>query len=114
MLDLGWEARRAQYRAYLQSAAWQARSAKCKRLAGRQCQRCGSRRELQAHHLHYRNIFAERPEDLVCLCRSCHLAEHGRMVEPFWSVYPFGKTEVVTIAAAIAAVLVWAWLKSVG
>lgn len=40
-----------------------------------QCQRCGSRNHLRAHHTKGRK--SHRPQDLITLCQTCHHAEHG-------------------------------------
>jgi hypothetical protein len=37
-----------------------------------QCQRCGSPRRLQVHHLSYERLGCEPPEDLLVVCRRCH------------------------------------------
>jgi len=40
------------------------------------CEKCGSKKKLQVHHKHYKNIFKEEPEDLELLCDKCHKNEH--------------------------------------
>jgi 5-methylcytosine-specific restriction endonuclease McrA len=64
-------------RAYLKSDHWQAkRKARLKR-DNYTCQACGiSGVPLEVHHLHYRTYTAERPKDLVSLCRRCHERQH--------------------------------------
>lgn len=65
------------YRAYLQSRVWKVRAARAKRWGF--CQRCGAESPtLDAHHLTYERLGAERPSDLIALCRRCHQQEHGR------------------------------------
>jgi 5-methylcytosine-specific restriction endonuclease McrA len=63
--------------AYLKSDHWQAkRKARLKR-DNYTCQACGiSGVPLEVHHLHYRTYTAERPKDLVSLCRRCHERQH--------------------------------------
>jgi 5-methylcytosine-specific restriction endonuclease McrA len=40
------------------------------------CERCGSKKSLEVHHLTYKRIFNEEPEDLEVLCKGCHYKEH--------------------------------------
>ena len=63
--------------AYLKSDHWQKkRKARLKR-DNYTCQACGiSAVPLEVHHLHYRTYTAERPEDLISLCRECHERQH--------------------------------------
>lgn len=48
------------------------------------CAGCGRRTShlhgtpLEVHHRHYLTVNAERPEDLVALCRYCHEAAHRK------------------------------------
>lgn len=65
------------YQKYLQSTEWAQLKIDIYAARGRACQKCGSKLSLQIHHLHYRNIFKEEPEDLIILCRACHRHEHG-------------------------------------
>ena len=64
------------YRAYLRSRTWKVRAARAKRWG--YCQRCGAESPtLDAHHVTYERLGAERPSDLIALCRSCHQQIHG-------------------------------------
>ncbi len=46
---------------------------------GWRCQRCGTRRHLQAHHLTHPSQQGEDAEtNLITLCSQCHGAAHGR------------------------------------
>lgn len=65
------------YQEYLKTPEWRERSRDCKARAGWRCSRCGSRKDLQAHHLTYARLGQERPGDLECLCDTCHRGEHG-------------------------------------
>jgi hypothetical protein len=38
---------------------------------------CGSRENLDVHHLTYKRRGNERPADLVALCRRCHKERHA-------------------------------------
>ncbi len=65
------------YRMFLASDWWIALSRRKRRKVGK-CERCGSKVMLQAHHKVYReNWFDTTLEDLECVCRKCHLEEHG-------------------------------------
>lgn len=33
--------------------------------------------KLHLHHITYKNLFNEKPEDLILLCAVCHMKEHG-------------------------------------
>jgi hypothetical protein len=59
-------------------AGWTARARALVRQVGR-CQRCGSTRQLVAHHTSYdpeRPGIVDASSPLVVLCRSCHSREH--------------------------------------
>ena len=61
------------YLRYLKSPAWMSKRKEVMKRADYECEVCGvSNKPLQTHHLHYRNIFNERLEDLLCSCKSCH------------------------------------------
>ena len=65
------------YKEYLLTDKWKEKSKKCKEAYNYKCNRCGSEKELQAHHITYDNVGEEPAEDLECLCRVCHEKEHG-------------------------------------
>lgn len=46
----------------------------------RRCELCGSERDLQIHHKRY--VFPIVSEDLMRLCRRCHVEEHQRRPTP--------------------------------
>ena len=69
--------RLTKYQKYLLSDEWAKLKIDLYAHRGRWCQKCGSSTRLQIHHLHYRNIYKEEPEDLLILCRACHRAEHS-------------------------------------
>ena len=61
-----------QYKAYLRSNQWKGK----RQLAldrDKCCQYCSSTEHLQVHHKTYDNLFNEPLDDLVTLCRRCHL-----------------------------------------
>lgn len=43
------------------------------------CEKCGSERRLQIHHIHYRHIGHERLYDLQIICKLCHRKGSGRI-----------------------------------
>jgi len=64
------------YDEYLASDHWQTtRSGFWKRNKSRRCRGCGER-ATQIHHVTYKRLGAEKPYDLVAVCRSCHEAVH--------------------------------------
>ena len=68
---------KSRYQIYLQSEQFSDLRSKVFRRDQYKCRSCGSTEHLQAHHLSYRNIYHETPDDLVCLCRNCHAAFHA-------------------------------------
>ncbi len=65
------------YKEYLLSDEWAAIRNDLYTVRGRNCERCGSDKNLQVHHKNYKNIFHEEPSDLEILCNGCHFKEHG-------------------------------------
>ena len=44
------------------------------------CEQCGrwfAMKDMVLHHLHYETVFAERPQDVLGVCRSCHNYLHS-------------------------------------
>ena len=39
---------------------------------GHKCEKCGSGKNLQVHHKHYKSFGDEMPWDLIVLCEKCH------------------------------------------
>lgn len=60
------------YEAYLLTDKWKKLSFSIKKRDGFKCTICGSKNKLQVHHKHYKNIFHEKPEDLITVCNICH------------------------------------------
>lgn len=71
--------------AYYQSMEWKQVADTCKNLAGNKCSRCDNTEQLHAHHITYDRLGNELQSDLICLCHTCHLVEHG--VEEFTPQY---------------------------
>jgi hypothetical protein len=65
------------YGAYLRSPGWLNRRSAAIRNSGGRCESCDAAAPLEVHHLTYRRLGAELPEDLVALCRACHEERHG-------------------------------------
>ena len=72
-----------EYREYLKSDKWKMIAAQRLKIDNMTCQCCGSKgtqlNPLQVHHLSYRHIGNEENfifEDLVTLCRPCHMGLH--------------------------------------
>src|SRR5438128_393050 len=75
-----------EYRARIASSGWE--RMRIERIAASYGKCEGCRRylpnELQLHHLHYRTLGNEQPEDLDLLCRKCHeRADASRRVDVF-------------------------------
>ena len=66
----------SEYKTYLDDEHWAKTRKKIMARDGYRCQICGSKRDLQVHHLTYKNIGQETDEQLVCLCRQCHFGLH--------------------------------------
>lgn len=70
-----------EYYKYLKSKDWSDIKLDLIHTRGNKCERCGNKRKhfryLHIHHLTYRNIGNEKPEDLEILCAPCHRKEHG-------------------------------------
>lgn len=66
------------YNTYLKSSKWKAKRKMMFELRGRACEKCRSTKRLQVHHLTYKRVFNELPEDLLIVCHSCHEKIHGR------------------------------------
>jgi uncharacterized protein YnzC (UPF0291/DUF896 family) len=61
------------YYDYIESQAWQAKRSKRLMIDNLTCQRCGSKKDVQVHHLTYENFGNEDVyNDLITLCKRCH------------------------------------------
>ena len=67
------------YYKYLKSEQWMIIRKEMIFQRGGVCELCQSKSELQVHHLHYKNIFNEKAEDLQVLCRECHEEVHHKI-----------------------------------
>lgn len=66
------------YQEYLKTEEWRRRADDARKRAGHRCQLCNSKGLLHVHHRTYEHIFDELPEDLICLCASCHAKHHNK------------------------------------
>lgn len=73
--------KKVHYSTYIQSVGWKIKAEMAKMRAGYRCQDCGVHRDdgaqLDAHHLTYKRLGHERPEDIAVLCHTCHGLRHG-------------------------------------
>jgi hypothetical protein len=72
--------KKQKYYAYLLTPEWFAKRDAVMRRDNATCQYCG-KRATQVHHLTYDNIYNERMEDLVAICKPCHEKIHSYQVE---------------------------------
>lgn len=68
----------ARYSQYLSSEEWFSVREMILSRDGYACRITGEKRELQVHHLTYRNVGNELPADLVTLCKDAHLIVHDK------------------------------------
>lgn len=65
------------YRAYLLSDEWREKRDERIKMDGNKCAVCESKKNLNVHHLTYKNITRENVEkDLITLCHRCHATLH--------------------------------------
>lgn len=64
---------------YLQTDHWKAVAAKARKRANFRCAVCGSRDDPNVYHRTYERKGQEEPDDLVVLCRDCHMRHHGKL-----------------------------------
>lgn len=64
-----------EYKEYLNSEHWIEFSRRIRK-EHPVCKDCGNELNLQVHHLTYRRINKELDEDVVVLCRGCHIIRH--------------------------------------
>ena len=70
---------RASYYQYLTSRTWARQRERALRRARQHCQVCAAQAALEVHHSRYpRRWGAERKDELVVLCRTCHRMYHSK------------------------------------
>jgi 5-methylcytosine-specific restriction endonuclease McrA len=69
------------YRQYLKTPHWLATRERIKKRDGFQCRDCASKKRLNVHHETYLSPRGmERDEELLTLCRKCHVARHRKRI----------------------------------
>lgn len=66
----------ALYNEYLTTPEWHNLRIKILNRDKNLCQECFSKKANEVHHLHYRNVFKEKLEDLISVCKDCHNKIH--------------------------------------
>lgn len=62
---------------YLISPEWKTKRKQALKAANYSCQLCKAETDLHVHHISYKNLFRENPEDLAALCSDCHTYVHS-------------------------------------
>jgi len=71
------------YYEYLTTWEWTFKAKKRKNMDGNKCTLCGDRKRLAVHHLTYKNVGAEKLQELRTLCRTCHEDVHTDVTHKF-------------------------------
>jgi len=79
------------YFAYINSDAWYRKRERWIELADYECEWCSEfKKPLHIHHLSYENFGRENEDDVIVLCRACHLhADEIRKLLKGWTDEPF-------------------------
>jgi hypothetical protein len=75
------------YRVYLTTPWWISRRNQALRDAGYRCAVCSTKRQLQVHHQSYERLGCEAAEDLMVVCRGCHVGHHYNETQAGIGVY---------------------------
>lgn len=67
---------KAKYHIYLYSVTWRKIRRRILERAKGVCEKCLLKPATHVHHLHYDNIYNEKDEDLIALCKPCHQKLH--------------------------------------
>jgi hypothetical protein len=73
------QSHKEKYHEYLLSEKWSNLRKKKIKEAGGRCQLCNKSGLLNIHHRTYDNVFNERLEDLIALCKKCHEKFHDKV-----------------------------------
>lgn len=85
-----------EYKEYLQSEDWQLIRVARLRADNFTCRKCGSKQNLQVHHLTYERVGCECIKDLITLCKDCHSEAHGiKEVNKMGIVWKKGKSKSI-------------------
>lgn len=63
---------------YLNSPEWRRKRLAALSRAHYSCEMCHASTNLHVHHVSYKNLYREKPQDLVCVCPSCHTKIHEK------------------------------------
>ena len=66
------------YYRYLHSEDWKWKKAKALKRAEYRCSLCGTGKNLEVHHITYKNLFNEDDDDLLAVCENCHKKIHDK------------------------------------
>ena len=92
------------YRRYLRSPRWKEVRANAIKWANGECQFCGSCENLHVHHKRYERFGNELPDDLLVLCKPCHMRYHyDATVQPFVRLAPVRQVPIEEYLARKAA-----------
>lgn len=69
----------AKYTNYIQSTEWKIKRNLALIRDNNLCQRCKVKSAEEVHHLTYENLFCEKLEDLLSLCKVCHIEIHEKL-----------------------------------
>ncbi len=83
---------------YLQSAEWQFKRQMALQRDHFTCQKCGTAKNLNVHHLTYANFGREKIDGLITLCKTCHEETHENDLKETATTEP---TNVRSIAERI-------------
>lgn len=67
------------YLKYLRTKKWKILKNKILKRDNNECKICNKTTNLECHHITYKNIFNEKDEDLITLCKGCHTEEHNKI-----------------------------------
>lgn len=65
------------YENYINSTQWKNFRIKLFKERGFKCELCGSKKNLQVHHITYENLSTEKDDDVLILCQVCHQKAHS-------------------------------------
>jgi len=68
------------YLDFLNSNFWKEKRKWILKAHNNMCNKCGSDKSLQIHHLNYFTVGNEGGDDVIVLCKSCHEKEHERNI----------------------------------
>lgn len=60
------------YKDYMISPQWEVKRAEAVKADGNACRSCGRKGKIEVHHITYKRMGAELPEDLIAVCPACH------------------------------------------